>query len=162
MRAISKIKKNPKFFYSYAKKLSKTKKNISQLLDTDGNLKTDRKDIEDILQKQFESSFSNPNNPDTVLPPTTTPNSSLLDFSFTCEDFIKAIDEVHASSSSPDFSVPAIVLKKCKYSLAKPLYLMWKESLNTGTVPAAYKSQLVTPVFKKGSQSKHPITGQFP
>ena len=104
--------------------------------------------------ERYWKGFSNPNNPDTVLPPTITPNSSLVNFPFTCEDLVKAIDEVHASSSSPDFSVPAIVLKKCKYSLAKPLYLLWKESLNTGTVPAAYKSQLVTPVFKKGSRSK--------
>ena len=77
-----------------------------------GNLETDRKSIANIFQKQLESSFSNPNNPDTVLPPTITPNSSLVDFPFTCEDLVKAIDEVHASSSSPDFSVPAIVFKK--------------------------------------------------
>ena len=53
----------------------------------------------------------------------------------------------------PDFSIPAIVLKKCKNELAKPLLLMWNESIRCGIVPSLYKQQLITPVFKKGSRS---------
>ena len=73
-KAISKIKTNPKFFYSYAKKRSKTKQNIAQLFDNHGNLTTDRKAIANILQNQFKSTFSDPNNPDIHLPLPTSPS----------------------------------------------------------------------------------------
>ena len=151
--AISKIKSNPKFFYSYSKKLSKTKVNISQLFDSDGNLTTDRKDIANILQKQFQSSFSNPNNPDKIIPPPENRHCTLSDFTFSRDDIVRATDEIDPSSSCPDFSLPAIVLKKCKTALAIPLELMWNESLKFGIIPAFYKKQIITPVFKKGSRT---------
>ena len=77
---------------------------------------------------------------------------SLTDIDFDCEDMVAAIDEINGSSSCPDFSIPAPVLKHCKQVLSKPLCLMWKESFSTGVVPAYFKKQLITPVFKKGSR----------
>ena len=152
MKAIQKIKSNPKYFYSFAKKLSKTKQNISQLLDSKGNLQTDRKIVADILQDQFTSSFSDPNYLHKKIPAPQNANTILSDISFNTEDIIKAIDEIRASSSCPDFGTPAAILKRCKVPLSKPLYLMWNESLLTGKVPAYYKQQLITPVYKKGSR----------
>ena len=152
-KAIEKIKTNPKYFYSFAKKKAKTKQKISQLPNDDLKVITERKEIADTLQNQFCSSFSSPTNPIKLIPSLHTPPVSLSDITFSTEDFIKAIDEIDANSSCPDFSTPAIVLKKCKKSLCKPLYLMWKESFSTGVVPACYKQQLITPVYKKGSRS---------
>ena len=79
--------------------------------------------------------------------------TSLLNITFTTNDILKAIDEIDTNSSCPDFSTPAIVLKKCKHALCRPLYTMWKKSLDCGVVPTLYKQQLVTPVHKKGSRS---------
>ena len=108
---------------------------------------TDRKGIADALQDQF-CSFSNPHDSAKKVPTNQTPSKVLPDITFLMEDTIKAIDEIDINSSCPDFSIPAIVLKKCKQVLCKPLYTMWKESLDCGVVPALYKQQLVTPMHK--------------
>ena len=67
-RAVSKIKENPKFFFSYAKSFSKIKSSIALLHDKNGSIVTDRKGIVDTLQEQFCSVFSDPNCPDKVQP----------------------------------------------------------------------------------------------
>ena len=155
LKAISKIKSNPKYFYSYAKSLAKTKQSISQLLK-DSKVITDRKEVADTLQDQFCSTFSNPACQVKQIPKPSNPLASLSNITLTTGDIISAIDEINPNSSSPDFSIPAIVLKNCKHELSKPLLIMWQESFNTGIVPSSYKFQLVTPVHKKGSRSLPP------
>ena len=152
INAIAKIKSNPKFFYSYAKKRSISKQSISQIFNAQGKLISDRQKIANSLQDQFVSSFSDPSNPDVVIPTNLDPELVLSQISFNSEDMLQAIDETKTTSSCPDHFIPAIVLKKCKSQLVKPLLLLWNESFNTGTVPAYYKQALVTPVFKKGSR----------
>ena len=151
--AVKKIKSNPKYFFSYAKRLAKTKQGISQLFKSNKDVTTDRKEIADTLQDQFSSEFSYPHNQEKVIPSPTRPTVTLSSINFDTNDLIKAIDEINANSSGPDFSVPAIVLKSCKYELAKPLLIIWENSFNSGSVPSLYKQQLITPVFKKGSRS---------
>ena len=109
--------------------------------------------IADTLQDQFVSSFSDPCNPDIIIPPESQPSNIISDISFNREDFISAIDDINGNSSGPDYSVPAIVLKKCKNELVKPLQLLWSKSFSTGVVPSYYKKQIIAPVFKKGSRA---------
>eukprot|EP00116_Pleurobrachia_bachei_P008577 sb/3468839/ len=66
----------------------------------DGELVTSDREIADIFQDQFSSSFSDPLNPDVRLVPTP-------------ELFLKAIKELKPDSSSESDGVPAILLKAC-------------------------------------------------
>ncbi len=59
-QAVSKVKTNPKYFYSYAKKFPKAKRSISMLFESDNNICHDPGRIANILQKQFTSVFSDP------------------------------------------------------------------------------------------------------
>ena len=154
-KAIKKIKSKPKYFYKYAKKFSKVKRSISQLFNNDGAIKTDSKQIADILQEQFVSTFSDPLNPDKKVPPSinVSPGQSLSDVNLSLSDMVTAIDEIDINSSCPDFSIPAPVLKNCKNELAVPMLSMWTESLKCGIVPTFYKKQVIAPVFKKGSRA---------
>ena len=120
-KAVQNIKSNPKFFYSYAKCLAKTKCGISQLFKGKYEVITDRKGIADTLQSQFCSAFSDPNDIEKKIPDPVPPLTSLPSIDFDSEDFIEAIEEISANSSCPDFSIPAIILKNCKYELVKPL-----------------------------------------
>ena len=52
-KAISKIRTKPKYFYSYAKRHSKTKQTISKLIDFKDNTHSDRRQIANQLQDQF-------------------------------------------------------------------------------------------------------------
>ena len=44
-------------------------------------------------------------------------------------------------------------MKNCRTSLAKPLYLIWRKSLDTGQIPSKYLKQTIIPIFKKGSKA---------
>ena len=72
--AISKIKRHPKSFYSYAKSFSSVKSSIAMLINKLGTVVTDREDMSNTLQEQFTSVFSDPSSPDikdpTFDPPT--------------------------------------------------------------------------------------------
>ena len=59
-QAAAKVKENPKYFYSYAKKFAKKKSNISMLFDENHNICSHPKRIADLLQNQFLSVFSDP------------------------------------------------------------------------------------------------------
>jgi hypothetical protein len=73
MRAVEKIKTNPKYFFSYAKSFSKVKHNVSTLLNGNQELVTDRKELAHILQQQFSSVYSDPYCQDTSAPEFTVP-----------------------------------------------------------------------------------------
>jgi hypothetical protein len=116
---VGKIKENPKYFYSYAKSLSKVKNSITALLNVEKKV-TDNEDVADILQTQFCAVFSDPNCPDTfmpefVLPPITTKNTETV---LSLELIEDAIFEIKLDSAPGPDGIPAILLKKCASSLS--------------------------------------------
>ena len=58
--ALHKIKRNPKYFYKYAKQFSKTRSRVGPLLNKNGE--TVPFHMGEILRKQYESTFSPPHN----------------------------------------------------------------------------------------------------
>ena len=157
LKAVQKIKSNPKFFYSYAKSFSQTKSPISMLVD-DEKVVTDKTEIANTLQNQFTSVYSDPNSPHIKLPsfPPTNVNNPLSDQDFIIEDddILKAINEIISNSACGPDGVPAILLKQCKLEFCKPIRLIWSESFQSGVVPKFYKASNVTPIYKKGSRAK--------
>ena len=59
-KAIENIKVNSKFFFSYAKKYSKTIDGVGPLVDSAKNVITGAKSICELLRQQYESVFSKP------------------------------------------------------------------------------------------------------
>ena len=57
-KAVSSIAKNPKYFYSYAKKSNIIKSCVGHLLDKDNNYEFVTGKMADLLQKQYTSVFS--------------------------------------------------------------------------------------------------------
>ena len=58
--AISKIKLNPKAFFSYSRSFCKTNSGIGPLTDGEGNLQSDPKVMSELLQAQYKKAFSVP------------------------------------------------------------------------------------------------------
>ena len=109
----------------------------------------------DILQKQFISVFSDPNNPDIKEPDfERLSDCTLDDVIFSINDLLKAIDEIKFNSASGDDGFPAILLKSCKGVLAYPLLLLWRDSLDKGFIHPMFLHQLITPLLYKGKGSK--------
>ena len=108
----------------------------------------------DILQKQFISVFSNPDNTELLeqnIQDTST--ACLSDIVFTVDDLKKAIDEIKSNSASGDDGFSSILLKRCKDHLAYPLLLLWRDSMDNGVIHPMFLHQLITPLYKgKGSK----------
>jgi hypothetical protein len=134
--------------------------------DKNGNLSNDDKVIADTLQKHFSSVYSNPDSDDIRVPRIPTPNIVYeiddSDFNITEEDFIAVIRELNLNSAAGPDQIPAQLIKNCASTIAKPLKLLWQDSMDSGTVPAYYKNSIVCPVHKKGdrvtSENYRPIT----
>ena len=152
--AVSKVVTNPKFFFSYAKRFSKLKSNIGPLYNSD-SLTNNPSEMADILQKQYQSVFSNPAKQEKKLPDSTdsSSKSSIADIEFSQEDIQNAIDEIDRDAATTENDIPALVLKECKSTLSYPICLIWKKSFDSGIVPSNMKIQSINPIFKKGDKS---------
>ena len=152
-KAIDAIKKNPKYFFTYVKKFSKVKSSIGPLLNEANQYAVENAEMADILSKQYASVFSIPREP---LPdPFDIFNGAdptkLNDIDFTESDIIEAIDELSNNASAGPDGFPAILLKQLKTVLAKPLYLLWRHSLDDSICPMKAKENSITPIHKSES-----------
>ena len=147
-KAVDAIKKNVKFFYSYAKKRSSVKSQIGPLEDSEGKITGNPEEMAEILKSQYSSVFSSPvtittNNNEA-------PSQFTDDFIFSEQQMTEAIDEVSSNSAPGPDRFPALMLKNCKTNLAKPLCILWRRSLDTGYIPTLLKSSTITPIYKDG------------
>ena len=156
--ALAKMKKDPKFFFKYAKKFSKSTSDIGPFLNQEGDVVTDGVTITEMLKEQYNSVFSSPREDKKVSSPVeffsiNTANEQLDNIVFDKEDVIDAIDKLNKSSSCGPDGVPAIFLKMCKRSLSEPLEILFRCYLLTGIIPAILKEAFVIPIHKAGPRS---------
>ena len=157
-KATEAIKNNSKFFFSYANKLSKIRTDIGPLISNIGKAISNPKSICEMFKVQYESVFTLPKPDKKVIDPwiffKDTCNDDLGNIEFDESDLISAMKELkNAAAPGPD-DFPAIVLKCCSQVLSKPLYIILRKSLDTGTVPDTLKEAMITPIFKGGNICK--------
>ena len=152
-KACEAIKLNPKYFFSYAKRYSKTKARVGPLFDkTTNNYVSDSKKMADILQKQYQSVFSTPtknlsyNNEDS--------DYVLTDIDFTEEDFIKEVKSISINAAPGPDGFSAIFLKNCSKELATPFCAIWRECFDNGITPHLFKNSHIIPIYKGGDQGE--------
>ncbi|KAL5250292.1 hypothetical protein ACHWQZ_G016138 [Mnemiopsis leidyi] len=155
--AVSTIKTNPKFFYSYAKRLSRTKSSVAPLRNNEGVLTNDAAEKAELLQAQYVSVFSDPTKADIETCKSfvnEVKDVELCNFTFSPEDIKEAIKELDPYSAAPDGDIPAKIICDCRESLSLPIWILWKRSLETGVIPPDLKLQYITPIFKKGNRTE--------
>ena len=155
-KAINSIKKNSKYFFSYAKKFAKTTSTIGPLKDRNGNFIYDNLGIANLLADQYMSVFNKPtiNCPDKQM---LFPDLSDMPFgniNFTEKDFIEAIDELSSTAGAGPDGLPAILLKQCKEQIAPALTILWRDSLDIGIVPTNLKEPIIFPLYKGGIKTE--------
>ena len=150
-KAVDAIKKNPKFFFSYAKNHMKVKTKVGPLLNDKNTLTNNSMEMAEILSSQFTKMFSTPrvDNQESKCD-SATHISKLI---FNEQDLIAAIDELSSTSAPGPDNFPAIMLKNCKSTLAKPLTMIWTKSYNEGKVPQSLKECIITPTHKGGDKA---------
>ena len=152
LSAVKNIKSNPAYFYSYVKKQSSVRSKIGPLLNSNKVFISDSKEMANTLQQQYCSVFSNPNNPNVKNPEYDAVSCSLLNVEFSQEDIEWAIDQLKSFSAPGIDEFPTILLKGCKKALSLPIYLIWRKSYDNGVINETFLTQLIAPIFKKGSR----------
>ena len=158
-KAVNSIKRNSKYFFSYAKKFSSVKSGIGPFIDTVKDLVvTNPITMAKMLSEQYNSVFSTPKEPmpevKEIFPDTHSRHQGLCNITFDEEDIIEAIDQISLTAAAGPDRFPAILLKTCKRPLAKPLYLIWRRSLDTGEIPLILKTANIIPIYKGGSRGE--------
>jgi hypothetical protein len=158
-KAVENIKKNPKYFYSFAKKYSTTKSGIGPFLDNANTIISDNSVMADMLKLQYEEVFNKPSHNHIVEDPTiffedlNLQKPTLTEIDFTTDDIVQAMDALSTNSAPGPDAIPAMLLKNCKYAIAVPLLSIWKKSFESGSIAQIYKNALVIPIHKGGSKA---------
>ena len=159
-KAVSAIKKNSKYFYSYAKKFSKIATGIGPFVDQANNIVTCPLKMAHMLADQYCSVFSLPKDPlldaEDIFPEkegaTHQSGAQLCNIDFSEADIIKAICEISPTAAAGPDRFPAMLLKQCRTALSKPLYLIWRKSLDDGQIPHLLKTANIIPIHKGGTR----------
>lgn len=147
---VGRMKECPKLFHSYIrhKKMYRT---------TVGPLKLSTAELSDdpaVMAESFATAFASVYTaltPDTPAAHQTC--DSLLDrIDVSTDDVLQILLSLDGGSAmGPDALHPAL-LKACARELAYPLCVIFRLSLEQGTLPQIWKKSLVVPIFKKGSR----------
>ena len=126
-------------------------------MNSQGEIVTDDSDMVELLNDYFVSVFTQENEDRPVMTNNMQDGADkLLDIVVTEEAIIKKIDSIpEDKAAGPDEMVPRI-LKKVSHEIGKPLYLMFRKSIDESVVPLDWRSANVSPVFKKKGNRQHP------
>ena len=151
-KAVSAIQENVKYFYSYAKNKSKIKSKVGPLLDK-GTMKmsADSTEMANLLADQYDAVFSLPSTSEPTIDDSSTPINNIV---INAQEIIEAIDELKSTAAPGADGIPAILLKKCKNTLALPLTTFWNECMKTSYIPQSLQTSIITPLHKGGNKSE--------
>ena len=156
-KAVAAISRNPKYFYHYARMKSKIRSKIGPLKHN-GTLVSEPQQLSEALNIQYVSAFSRQNRQQTN--ETWQPTSQritefeLRDIDFNKADIEQSISSIRRHASAGPDGIPAILLKQCMNTIAEPIYILWKASLDTGVIPPLLKEGLITPIYKGGDRTE--------
>ena len=159
-KAINNIKTNPKHFYSFARKHQIIKGGIGPLKVND-KLITSPQEICENLSAQYSSVYSQPDPSNAITDPIsffTLDNPdipSLLDIEFSEQMIEEEIASLKNHSAPGPDHFPVLLLKTYKKELSKPIYMMWRESLDNHDIDPLLLHAIVCPVQKPGSETYH-------
>ena len=156
-----KIKVEPKAFYSYVRSKSKTVGKIGPLLDNTGKIIEINSEMCEVLNDYFSSVFTveKVNN----LPMMTKVKNScqpeqmvinLESIDITEDRVLQAIKSMKPNKTGGVDELNSSFLLEIGESVARPLAILFRQSLENGVVPEDWRNANVTPIFKKGSRKK--------
>ena len=146
-----------KRFWQYIKHCKQDKQGIAPLKH-EGLLTNDPKAKANILNKQFQSVFSQSAPPPLKLLCHQTLNKNsfndMLPFNITCEGVLKLLKGLKPHKAAGPDNLKPLVLKEIAAEITPSLTLIFQASLHQGKLPSDWKNANVTPVYKKGERYK--------
>ena len=158
-QAVFRIRENPKAFFSFARARQRTKAKVGPFLYSQGVPNQSADFAAESLRVQYNSVFATPR-----------PAWSVTNFKehfgmgegdddvignikFGPADIEKACSDLKTTAAPGPDGLPAILLKTCKKQLSKPIYHLWRSSLDSGVIPKELLLVLICPIHKGGSRS---------
>ena len=159
-KAIGAIKRNPKYFYTYAKTFSKSKGEMAAFEKENGELTDDPFEKSEILRKQYESVASVPMKEFQVkhdfFMEDTEDNEDVIPLVDICDthSFVSdCIDMLSAGAAPGPDGIPAAMIKGAKSTFATMLSSIMRSTMDSGSIPSILKMAYVTPIHKGESRS---------
>jgi len=150
-KLIQRSQTHPRVLYQYMKSKLKNRSDITHLERPDGTVTQSDAEAAEQLNNYFESTFTIEEDRNIPTIPTWI-TETLSDINISEEAIFHKLFSLNGNKApGPDALYPHF-LKSCAASLAKSLFLLIKQSLNSGTLPDLWKKVNVTPIFKKGNK----------
>jgi len=154
LKLVSDFKDNPKPFWGYVKSQGKVKKGIAPLLKNDGTIATEAEDKANTLNSFFAGVFTRERSEDIPEMEPVPLVSTLSSLDISEDKVLSELDELKAGKSAGPDGIHPRVLIEIKHEIKKPLFLVFKKSLEEGRIPNSWKSAEVVPIYKKGSRQE--------
>ena len=128
--------------------------NITQLQKSDGSMTTSNTESAEELNNFFKSTFTVekadniPNIPTKIF-------DSLSDISLTEDAIFHKLLALNGNKAPCPDALHPYVLKSCATSLTKPIFLLGKQSLTSGSLPDLWKRAHITPIHKRDVNFSH-------
>ena len=156
---VSRMKTNPKAFFAFAKARQQTRAKVGPFIDPSSGLPNPDPDFTaEQLSEQYSSVFVQPRAEWAVPSPpeffaTESAQNKITDFNFTEQDIVRACKELKPDSAPGPDGIPAELLRTARAELARPLHILWRASLDHGSIPPELLLVQVCPLHKGGSRS---------
>lgn len=122
-------------------------------LKENGVIHTESKEKADILNRQFQSVFTQPSgDPTPNLPGRPFPHIPPLTIGV--EGVEKLLKGLNASKAAGPDEIPCRVLQELAHEVAPVLTLIFKQSIKLGQIPSIWRKANVAPIFKKGDRHR--------
>jgi hypothetical protein len=145
-------------FFKYARTRRQAKE-APLALDKNGITQYDKQFCAEEFNQFFVSVFNKPqtyDNPNIEGSKTTVVKKSvnfLRTLPIAMQDVYATLRDLKEKKSPGPDDIPNILLKRCRESLAWPLSILYKKSLDEGRLPQDWRDAIVAPIYKKGNKT---------
>ena len=151
VRSLVNENSNNKKLWNYIK--SKKTENVGIAdLNSGSKILTDPKEKANLLNNQFSSVFSTPDNKPTIPEVTTVPEIDPILVSRA--GVLKLLLGIKEHKATGPDGIPGNLLKICAHEIVDAITLLFQTSLDQGTIPKDWKKAKIVPIFKKGEKEK--------
>ena len=144
---------NRRGFFKYVNSKLTVRPEITALLNTNGELIHDEKEMANISNKYFHESFNVPVDNEDLPDMENLCEETISDIYITQEMVKEKLEKLNKYKSCGPDKIHPHVLKETAASCSIPLCSIFNESLRVGETPEDWKKANITPIFKKGSRN---------
>ena len=147
-------KTNPKKFWQYVNRRTKTTSGIADLETPNNTLTSKDNKKAEILANYFTSVFTKEKLGDISTMQNKIVHEDLKQFTIEQEEVRKKLMKLNPAKSSGPDNLHSKTLKELVNVLDKPLKILFQNTLTKGKIPKESKHANVTAIFKKGDRNK--------